>query len=82
MSASTPNKLSGGDLSEFVGQLIDIFEDFLETKGIQIPNDEKDEAVADGEEPESIAILFGTDYGSLQTSIEDTLIRWELAEAV
>ena len=82
MSANTPNKLSGGDLTEFVGHILDIFEDFLEAKGIQIPNDEKDEAVADGEEPESIAILFGTDYGSLQTSIEDTLVRWDLAEIV
>lgn len=74
------NKVTNDDLPELVGQLIDIFEDFLAEKGIEIENPEKAEAVADGEDPESICILYGTDYGDLQSSIEETLINWKLAE--
>jgi hypothetical protein len=54
---------------EFIGQIIDIFEDFLEEKGIDIPNDEK-------EDSENPAIIYGTDYGILQTDLEDMMERW------
>lgn len=52
---------------ETLGLFIDIFEDFLEEKGIDIPNDEKDES-------ESPAIIYGTDYGELSDRIESLLI--------
>ena len=76
----TTAKLSADDLPEFVGQILDIFEDFLAEKNIDIPNIEKEEAVADGDDPDSICILYGTDYGNLQTQIEDTLLNWNLAD--
>ncbi len=57
------------DRAEFVGQLIDSFEDFLEEKGIDIPNPDK----AQSEDP---AILYGMDYGQIQTDIEGTLVNW------
>ncbi len=66
------------DTPELVGQIIDIFEDFLEEKGIDIPNPEKKEAVDDGEHPESICIIYGSDYGDLQDCIEATLRSWSL----
>ena len=56
---------------EFIGQIIDIFEDFLEEKGIDIPNDEK-------EEEEYSAIIYGTDYGILQTNLEDMMEQWKV----
>lgn len=56
------------DLPEFLGQIIDIFEDFLEEKGIDIPNDER--------EDDNSAIIYGTDYGILQSELEQTLIVW------
>lgn len=65
---------------EFVGQIIDGFEDFLESKGISIENPEKQEAVNDGEDPDSICIIYGTDYGELQSYIESTLINWGLLQ--
>ncbi len=68
------------ELPELVGQIIDIFEDFLAEKGIEIDNEEKQEAVEDGEDPESICIIYGTDYGELQSYIEETLVNWKLAE--
>lgn len=67
-------RIGRDDLPEFVGQIIDIFEDFLEEKGIDIENDEKDER----DDPESVAIIYGTDYGILQSAIEETLIGWGL----
>ena len=55
--------------NEFIGQIIDIFEDFLDFKGIEIENDEKE-----GDETE--AIIYGSDYGILQTNIETMLDNW------
>lgn len=54
---------------EFIGQIIDIFEDFLEEKGIEIQNDEK-------EDSENPAIIYGTDYGDLSDNIENMMISW------
>ena len=53
---------------ETLGLFIDIFEDFLEEKGIDIPNDEKDE-------DDDAAIIYGTDYGNLSDRIETLLIN-------
>ena len=75
MEEFNTRKITTEDLGEFMGQIIDIFEDFLEAHGINIPNEEKDD---DGEE--TTAIIYGSDYGELQTAIEDTLSRWELSE--
>ena len=55
--------------NEFIGQIIDIFEDFLDFKGIEIENDEKE-----GDETE--AIIYGSDYGIVQTNIETMLGNW------
>lgn len=74
------NKVTRDNLPGLVGEIIDVFEDFLEERGINIENPEKAEAVADGEDPEGICILYGTDYGELQSYIEGILIDWKLAE--
>jgi len=62
-----------GTFNEFVGQIIDIFEDFLETKGIDIHNDEKDQ------DPDA-AIIYGCDYGDLYQDIEELLVNWSEEE--
>lgn len=64
-------KISPADQSEFIGQVIEIFEDFLEEKGISLENDEK------AEDPYA-AIIYGSDYGSLQSKLESLLINWQL----
>ncbi len=64
------------DVSEFLGQSIDTFEDFLEEKGIDIPNEEKD----DRDDPEPAAIIYGTDYGQLQTALEELMLGWGIIE--
>lgn len=64
------------DVPELLGQIIDAFEDFLEEKGIDIPNDEK----TDRDDPESAAIIYGTDYGQLQMSLEELMLGWGIIE--
>ena len=63
--------LDWNDVPEMVGQMIDGFEDFLEERHVHIYNPEKE----DSDDP---AILYGTDYGQLQSYLEDTLISWGL----
>jgi hypothetical protein len=53
---------------EAVG-IIDIFENFLESRGIEIPNKEKEHA-GNGVE---IAIIFGSDYYGLEDEITEFL---------
>jgi hypothetical protein len=62
-----------GTFNEFVGQIIDIFEDFLEAKGVDIPNDEK-------EQDSDAAIIYGSDYGDLYQQIEELLVNWSEEE--
>ena len=47
--------------------IIDIFEDFLEEKGINIDNPERE-----GDE-DNAAIIYGTDYGYLEVRIQEVL---------
>lgn len=54
---------------KFIGHIIDIFEDFLEEKGIEIQNDEK-------EDSENPTIIYGTDYGDLSDNIENMMMSW------
>ena len=58
---------------ELLGELIGIFEDFLEARGITIHNPERDE------DPDA-AIIYGTDYGEMESNIEQILIDKDLLE--
>lgn len=58
---------------ELIGQIIDIFEDFLDKKGITIPNEDK------AEDPDA-ANIYGMDFGHLFSGIEETLVNWGLLE--
>lgn len=71
-------KLNRDNMQEFICDVIETFEDFLEEKGITIENPEKQEAINDGEDPESFANIYGTDYGWLQSELEESLKFWEL----
>ena len=58
---------------EFLGNIIDIFEDFLENKNIDIENPEKDDE-------EDAAIIYGSDYDELQDELEIMMRNWEIIE--
>ena len=57
------------DRCEFIGQVIDLFEDFLEARRIDIPNDDK-------EQSENPAIIYGMDYDELSSGIGEIMFRW------
>lgn len=56
---------------EFLHDIIDVFENFLEDKGIEIDNPDK----AQSENP---ANIYGTDYGDMESEIECVLRRWKV----
>lgn len=63
------------DRQELIGQIIDVFEDWLHDKGLtadDIPNDDR--------EDDSDALIYGCDYGTLEGRIEEVLINNELIE--
>lgn len=62
------------DQNELVGQIIDIFEDFLEDHNIDFPNGERND---DTDNP---AIIYGSDYGQLQEELLELLKAWEIIE--
>ena len=74
------SKLNQDTLGEFICEIVEHFEDFLDAKGIKLENPEKQEAIEDGEDPESICNIYGTDYGMLYVLIEGSLNYWELIE--
>ena len=56
-----------------LGCIIETFEDFLAKRGIDIPNPEKDE------DPNA-SLIYGSDYGELESMIENTLIDLKLID--
>ena len=56
---------SDGDRKEFIGQIIDVFEDFLEQHNVVIKNVE-----------DTDAIIFGADYDSLSIKINNLINQW------
>lgn len=62
------------DKPEFIGQVIDIFEDFLADRNIILPNEERDEE----DDPEARAIIYGSDYDYLYEKITNTMQRWNI----
>ncbi len=62
--------------NDFVCEIVDIFEDFLENRDIMLKNPEKEYGDQD---PWKVANIYGTDYGELQTRIEDCLEKWNIA---
>ena len=56
---------------ELIGQLIDVFEDFLEGRNVVLEHDSKNE---DG----MAAIINGVDYDVIACDLERTLVNWGL----
>lgn len=57
---------SNSERLEKLGAIIEVFEDFLDERGIVIPNDEK------CQDPDA-SNIYGTDYGELEDRLEDVL---------
>lgn len=66
------------DRAEFFGQIIDIFEDFLAEKEIEIENEQREDYGA--EEDDELAIIFGSDYDYIRYRLAEMMARWGIAE--
>lgn len=64
-------KLNADDKAEFYGQLIDVFEDFLEARGIA-----KEDVNPDREDTEDTAIIYGEDYDELREGLSAVIENW------
>lgn len=63
---------------DIIAEIIEIFESFLDDKNITISNDEKVEAEESVENLDEIANIYGSDYGTIQTNLEDLFDKWHL----
>lgn len=72
------NMITHENQPEFIGQIIDIFEDFLTEKGVTLNNPEIQEAIDEGEDLKDLAIISGSDYSSLQDSLTAMLTEWHV----
>ena len=68
--------LKEGEVQEFIGQIIDIFEDFLTDRKVTLNNPEIVAEIEAGVPAEGIALIYGSDYGDLQTALENMLGAW------
>lgn len=62
--------------AEFFGQMIDQVETYLEVLGYEqddIPSDGHNQAIADGEDPDGLALIYGEDYDFLSTKFAEIL---------
>lgn len=63
-------------LAEFFGQMIDQVETYLEDCGYEqddIPSDDCDQAIVDGEKPDGLALIYGEDYDFLSAKFAEIL---------
>lgn len=63
--------LTQADKAELFGQMIDVFEDFLDEKHVWFKNNER-------EDTEDAAIIFGTDYDAIVQKLKGILEAWNL----
>jgi thymidylate synthase len=62
-------------LGNIAEEIIDEFEVFLSDKGIQIPNEERDSDSRENPDDIDNAMIYGSDYYTLEDSIKGILAR-------
>ena len=73
--------IDGASVPEFLGQILDLFDDFLEERHIVLPESLK-EMIQDGElddDVENSAVIYGTEYGILEEELEKIMKRWSVS---
>ena len=73
-------KIPAEEKAEIIGQIMDVFEDFLDEKGIKIPSSEKEKRKQDPDWEDNEAILYGEDYSRIAEELENMFINWGLME--
>lgn len=65
--------INENDRPEFLGQIMDVFEDFLEAKGVHLSDAGEKECNGD-----HVAILTGSDYDSISAKISQIMTNWNV----
>ena len=73
LEAKIPRDETQANSKEFIGQIIDVFEDFLTAKGVEIKSEDDDDLPL-----EEKAIIFGEDYYSLEERLETLMKKWKV----
>lgn len=75
-------KIKTEDIPEFVGEIIDIFEDFLDDKNVKIPKSEEDKRLAMENDVEDIDFIkiYGSDYDNLSSKLNMLLKMWNIVK--
>lgn len=74
----TKNMIGQNDKTELIGGIIDIFEDFLDKKGVTLKSPKKSyEMEVDGD---TNANIYGSDYDSISDSLKALLRNWKVIE--
>lgn len=74
------NMCDMGDLTVAAANLIDVFEEFLRERGISVWNPERDVAVEDSDDPDTVGLIYGSDYYTLEDSVVEMLKSLGLAK--
>ena len=73
--------LNEDSIPEFIGQIVDVFEDFCAENEITWPNKDRDEYVKDGGcEEDEAAIIFGSDYDYIAIPVQNEVEDYELMQ--
>lgn len=62
------------DKAEFIGQIIDVFEDFLTEKGVEKFNNEPQE----DNDPDNPVYIYGNDYYEIEDALLKIMERWSI----
>ena len=67
------NKLTDENQLDFICQVVNVIENKFASLGYEIENIDRDEAIANGENEEELAIIYGTDYYRLEDLIKSII---------
>lgn len=77
--------VKANDRVEFIGQIMDIIEIFLDEKGVSFPETPqlmRDAGCSEEENADNPVILYGDNYSEISDQIEEVCIRWGVLENV
>lgn len=74
----TKNMIGQNDKTELIGGIIDIFEDFLDKKGVTLEPPKKSYEME--LDDSTNANIYGSDYDSISDSLESLLRGWKVIE--
>lgn len=61
--------------NDIKAEIVDCFEDYLEEKKIILPSRDREIAIKDGEDPKTLAIIYGEDYDIIGDVVDDVLSK-------